>query len=113
MLFQTLFNSISLRSNWWTNLVNSVSRKPSSRLSRSVVALGALVVAVLVTVFFLWPKSPTNLAQEDAQARARLLQQWGAGEIAVLVRHTERCDRSSNPCPVSYTHLTLPTKRIV
>ena len=98
MLFQTLFNSISLRSNWWTNLVNSVSRKPSSRLSRSVVALGALVVAVLVTVFFLWPKSPTNLAQEGAQARAQLLQRWGAGEIAVLVRHTERCDRSSNPC---------------
>ncbi|WP_085714971.1 histidine phosphatase family protein [Pseudomonas sp. B28(2017)] len=79
-------------------MVNSVSRKPSSRLSRSVVAIGALTIAVLVTGFLLWPKSPTNLAQEDAQARAQLLQQWGAGEIAVLVRHTERCDRSSNPC---------------
>lgn len=98
MLFQTLFNSTSLRSNGWKNLVNSVSRKPSSRLSRSVVAMGVLAVAVLITGFFLWPKSPTNLAQEDVQARAQLLQRWGAGEIAVLVRHTERCDRSSNPC---------------
>ncbi|EJM68943.1 fructose-2,6-bisphosphatase [Pseudomonas sp. GM55] len=98
MLFHTLFNSTSLRSNWWTNLVNSVSRKPSSRLSRSVVAIGALTVAVLATGFLLWPKSPTNLAQEGAQARAQLLQQWEAGEIAVLVRHAERCDRSSNPC---------------
>ncbi|RAI65431.1 histidine phosphatase family protein [Pseudomonas fluorescens] len=79
-------------------MVNSVSRKPSSRLSRSVMAIGALTLAVLVTGFLLWPKSPTNLAQEGAQARAQLLQQWGAGEIAVLVRHAERCDRSSNPC---------------
>jgi len=62
------------------------------------VAIGALVVAVLVSGFVLWPKSPTRLAQEDAQARARLLQHWSAGEIAVLVRHTERCDRSGNPC---------------
>jgi phosphohistidine phosphatase SixA len=80
------------------NLVNSVSRKPSSRLSKSVVAIGALTLAVLATCFVLWPKSPANLAHEGAQARAQLLQQWSAGEIAVLVRHAERCDRSSNPC---------------
>lgn len=98
MLFQTLFNSTSLRFNWWKNLVSSVSRKPSSRLFKSVVAMGSLAVAVLVAGFVLWPKSPANLAQEGAQARAQLLQQWRAGEIAVLVRHAERCDRSSNPC---------------
>ena len=97
------------------NLVNPVSRKPSSRLSTSVVAIGALTLAVLASCFVLWPKSPANLAYEGAQARAQLLQQWSAGEIAVLVRHAERCDRSSNPClgPVSYTHLTLPTNREV
>jgi broad specificity phosphatase PhoE len=60
--------------------------------------MAALTVAVLVTGFVLWPKSPNNLAQEGTQARAQLLQQWSAGEIAVLVRHTERCDRSDNPC---------------
>lgn len=98
MLFQALPAALPWRSNGGKNLVNSVSRKPSSRLSRSVVAIGALTVAVLATGFFLWPKSPTNLAQEDAQARALLLQHWSAGEIAVLVRHAERCDRSSNPC---------------
>ena len=79
-------------------MVDSVLRKPSSRLSKSVVAISALTIAVLVTGFVLWPTSPTNLAQEDAQARAELLQQWNAGEIAVLIRHAERCDRSSNPC---------------
>jgi phosphohistidine phosphatase SixA len=79
-------------------LINSVSRKPSSRLFKPVVALGALTVAAVVTGLILWPKSPINLAHEGAQARAQLLQQWSAGEIAVLVRHAERCDRSSNPC---------------
>jgi broad specificity phosphatase PhoE len=79
-------------------LVNSVSRKPSSRLFKSVVAVGTLTVAAVVAGFFLWPRSPANLAHEGAQARAQLLQQWSAGEIAVLVRHTERCDQSSNPC---------------
>ncbi len=61
-------------------------------------AMGALTVAAVVTGLILWPKSPPNLAHEGAQARAQLLQQWSAGEIAVLVRHAERCDRSSNPC---------------
>ncbi|MGF6553641.1 broad specificity phosphatase PhoE [Pseudomonas sp. S30_BP2TU TE3576] len=79
-------------------MVNSVSRKPSSRLFKSVVAVGTLTVAAVVAGFFLWPRSPANLAHEGAQARAQLLQQWSAGEIAVLVRHTERCDQSSNPC---------------
>lgn len=60
--------------------------------------MAALTVAALVTGFVLWPKSLTNLAEEGAQVRAQLLQQWSAGEIAVLVRHTERCDRSGNPC---------------
>ena len=79
-------------------MVNSVSRKPTSRLFKSVVAVSALTVAAVVTGFFLWQRSPANLAHEGAQARAQLLQQWSAGEIAVLVRHAERCDRSSNPC---------------
>jgi phosphohistidine phosphatase SixA len=79
-------------------LVNSVSRKPSSRLFKLVVAAGTLTVAAVVAGFFLWPRSPANLAHEGAQSRAQLLQQWSAGEIAVLVRHTERCDQSSNPC---------------
>jgi phosphohistidine phosphatase SixA len=26
------------------------------------------------------------------------MQRWQAGEVVVLVRHAERCDRSSNPC---------------
>ena len=60
--------------------------------------MAALTVSVLVTGFVLWPKSPANLVEEGAQARTQLLLQWNAGEIAVLVRHTERCDRSDNPC---------------
>jgi hypothetical protein len=63
-------------------LFNSVLRKLSSHLSESLVAMGALTVAALVTGFVLWPKSPINLAEEGPQARAQLLQQWNAGEHA-------------------------------
>jgi broad specificity phosphatase PhoE len=46
----------------------------------------------------MWHTSPANLGSADAQAHAELLKHWHAGEVVVLVRHAERCDRSSNPC---------------
>ncbi|MBV6823345.1 histidine phosphatase family protein [Pseudomonas sp. PD9R] len=63
-----------------------------------VVIVGALLVIALVTGFAWWPRSPANLASVDPHVRAQLLQQWEAGEVVVLVRHAERCDRSSHPC---------------
>lgn len=57
-----------------------------------------VLVAALVTGFVIWHRSPVNLGSADRQARAELIQRWHAGELVVLVRHAERCDRSSNPC---------------
>lgn len=46
----------------------------------------------------MWHRSPVNLGSAGSQARAELIQHWRAGDVVVLVRHAERCDRSSNPC---------------
>lgn len=46
----------------------------------------------------LWPRSPTLLVQGNHLAESRLIEQWQAGELVVLVRHAERCDQSNNPC---------------
>lgn len=87
------------------NLVNFSTQQPSpatlkaSRLLKILlVVIAALVAVALVTGFALWPSAPVSLVDAQPQVRSQLLQHWEAGEIAVLVRHAERCDRSSNPC---------------
>jgi len=70
----------------------------SSRLRKVLIGTGAALVAVLVTGFVLWPKTPLNLGEDDHMSTAGVYQHWRAGDVAVLVRHSERCDRSSNPC---------------
>lgn len=59
---------------------------------------GALLVTALVTGFVMWPRSPVSLVNAQPSLRAQWLQGWEAGEMVVLVRHTERCDRSDHPC---------------
>lgn len=70
----------------------------TSRLIKLVTATTTLVIAVLVMGFVLWPRSPINLATAGSEVTSSLVDRWQAGEVAVLVRHTERCDQSSNPC---------------
>ena len=56
--------------------------------------------------------APVDLVQRSAEARAQasgvsvddVLNSWAGGENVAA---------SAAPAPVSYTHLTLPTKRIV
>lgn len=73
-------------------------RWKSSRFIRMFSVSAMLLTAALVTGFVVWHRSPFNLGSAGALARAELLQHWRAGEVTVLVRHAERCDRSSNPC---------------
>lgn len=75
-----------------------IRRWQPSRLIRIISISAVLMVAALVTGFVVWHRSPADLGGANAQARAELLQHWRAGDVVVLVRHAERCDRSSNPC---------------
>ncbi|PRA57091.1 histidine phosphatase family protein [Pseudomonas sp. MYb115] len=78
-----------------TTFLQTLRKHP---LLKWILALWGLGLAVLVMGLMLWPRSPTLLAQGNHLAESRLIEQWQAGELVVLVRHAERCDQSNNPC---------------
>ncbi|MGH8450227.1 histidine phosphatase family protein [Pseudomonas sp.] len=59
---------------------------------------GVAVIGLLLAGFLLWPKSPTDLGVGNRLVTSGVLASWRNGDLIVLVRHEERCDRSSNPC---------------
>nr|WP_080932582.1 histidine phosphatase family protein [Pseudomonas fluorescens] len=87
-----------------THVSNLLSRKfpkkPTwlSRLFGLTGLIVALVILAGITGFLLWSRSPANLSTAGTATKADLLQSWQAGEVVALVRHAERCDRSTNPC---------------
>jgi hypothetical protein len=70
----------------------------TSRLIKLVAVAATLVIAALVMGFVWWPRSPVNLGTAGSEVTSNLVHRWQAGEVVVLVRHAERCDRSNNPC---------------
>jgi len=59
---------------------------------------GLAVIALLLAGFLLWPSSPRDLSVGNRLLNSQVLPSWRDGDLIVLVRHEERCDRSSNPC---------------
>ncbi|WP_256243652.1 histidine phosphatase family protein [Pseudomonas sp. MRSN 12121] len=56
------------------------------------------LAGALLAGFMLWPRSPLDLASAADLRASGLVEQWRAGNVVVLVRHVERCDRSPHPC---------------
>ncbi|MDB5993428.1 MAG: phosphoglycerate mutase [Pseudomonas sp.] len=69
-----------------------------SRLIKLAFFCAALAIVILVTGFVWWPRSLVDIAHSDPKSSAELIKRWQAGDVVVLIRHAERCDRSSNPC---------------
>lgn len=66
--------------------------------SRWACLTGLLVASLGVSGFFLEPPlAPRSLAH-GGDGQAQLIKSWQAGDVIVLVRHAERCDRSDAPC---------------
>ncbi|WP_411379227.1 histidine phosphatase family protein [Pseudomonas sp. MPB26] len=83
-------------------MVNLTLTKPRSR--RAFIKrlqrlwLGAAVVGVLLAGNLFWHASPTDLGVGNRLLASDVLPLWRDGDLIVLVRHEERCDRSANPC---------------
>ncbi|WP_445178320.1 histidine phosphatase family protein [Pseudomonas sp. McL0111] len=56
------------------------------------------LVTALVSGFLIITRSPTDLGHAGHSDTAQWMSAWKAGEIVALVRHEERCDRSTNAC---------------
>lgn len=68
------------------------------RTWRIVGGVCAAVLAILVSGFVLWPVTPRDLGAGNQMQQANVYRHWQGGDVIVLVRHAERCDRSANPC---------------
>lgn len=66
------------------------------RVLLTAAAIG--VSLLLLTGYTYWPRSPIALASGENMSRAGLYASWKKGEVVVLVRHGERCDRSDKEC---------------
>lgn len=60
--------------------------------------LGITMTSLLLAGFLLWPSSPLDLGVGNRLVTSGVLASWRQGDVVVLVRHEERCDRSENPC---------------
>lgn len=79
--------------------VASAKPKPLKRYIATLTTLVALLaISALIAGFVVWPLSPTNLGRAGGATAAQLHQHWQAGDVVVLVRHGERCDRSADAC---------------
>lgn len=64
-----------------------------------VLMAAAIVISLLVLTGYTYrPRSPVRLVQGENLAMSGLYASWKKGDVMVLVRHGERCDRSSNEC---------------
>jgi len=79
-------------------LAATYKQRRTLRLGRLLTVIGSVLVIALVSGFVWVTRSPVNLGQSGQAARTDLTHAWQAGEVAVLVRHAERCDRSDNLC---------------
>ncbi|MCF7532985.1 histidine phosphatase family protein [Pseudomonas petrae] len=71
----------------------------SANKFRVLLTAAAIVVSLLLlTGYTYWPRSPVQLAAGENMRKAGLYESWKKGEVVVLVRHGERCDRSDNEC---------------
>jgi len=87
------------------------AKTPRSRASYiKVIGLLILVMAVgvLVAGFTELPLSPVTLNDPSQSEAVTFKAQWQAGNVVALIRHAERCDRSSNPCLGPADGITVP-----
>lgn len=69
---------------------------------RKVIGVVVVILSLcLLTGYMLWPRTPPDLVG------AGLYPNWDKGNVVVLVRHAERCNRSSNPCLDSPDGITV------
>jgi phosphohistidine phosphatase SixA len=67
------------------------------RLFKPLAFVVMVMLAALIVGFTVWP-SHSILHRSSLPISADLRTYWSAGDIVVLVRHAERCDRSTSAC---------------
>jgi hypothetical protein len=80
------------------------SKRRTSPLGKKLCAIIALAAA---TLWLTGCSRIEDLGASDKMAKAGVYAGWAKGEIVVLVRHAERCDRSENACLADADGITV------
>lgn len=68
------------------------------RNKRFFILLAAIATLAVMLTLALQPESVVDLSEDNHMDESGLFASWDNGDVVVLVRHAERCDRSGNPC---------------
>lgn len=66
-------------------------------LIRATVMVSLLCLGLTLCYGF-WSRSPQDLSVRNTLVTSGISVHWARGDVIALVRHAERCDRSSLPC---------------
>ena len=82
-----------------TSINRTLLRSGLERYRNALVVIVASVMVIALTLMLLAPASAPNLAQPShADQVMQLTDSWAKGDVIALVRHGERCDRSTTQC---------------
>lgn len=91
----------TIRSPFW-------KRKISKRMLRRIGTAFSFLLLWAVGVWLLKSTPVVDLAAGGHWVESGLSSRWADGQVVVMIRHAERCDRSDSPCLASPDGITMP-----
>ena len=93
---------------WVSKSVNSVNVSFWSAFSNRSVIVMTLSIMAAVLMGWYWRATPViDLSINNNFNNSTLFDRWVRGDVVVMIRHAERCDRSGNPCLDSADGITV------
>ncbi|MGV6393779.1 histidine phosphatase family protein [Pseudomonas caspiana] len=85
-----------------TLMIGSVPAQHASRMRRfnygRIALIASIVTLAMVSGWLLTATPVVDLGVSSNRLKSGLYQDWARGDVVVMIRHAERCDRSGNTC---------------
>jgi phosphohistidine phosphatase SixA len=93
------------------NVIDTPLRPARTRRRRLTWLFGALLAVLLLGVWHFSRTQVSDLGSVQQMSEHGVYSAWAKGEVIVLVRHAERCDRSNHACLNDPTGITVDGSR--
>ena len=89
--------------------MSKASRTPgfSRTVLKRLMLSGLLLALSTVLAWLLTATRVIDLGEADTVTQSKLSAEWERGNLVLMIRHAERCDRSTNPCLGSADGITF------
>jgi hypothetical protein len=85
---------VPLLSRFWQRLCTL----SASQRKRALIGTAATSLTIAGSAFIFHPNEIEDLSEASRHEIPHLLNQWENGNVIVLLRHLERCDKEDHPC---------------